>query len=175
MPHNPQEVEIEKTYLARAFPEGLMQAPSYKMIDVYVPEDSGHPQLRLRKKGDRHEITKKQPVGDDASHQIEQTIPLTEQEFASLSRASSRRIEKTRYVMTIDGHEAEIDVFECDLNGLVLIDFEFSSIEARDTFTPPACCLADVTHEKFIAGGLLAGRAYADIKPELDRFNYITL
>jgi len=29
-----------------------------------------------------------------------------------------------------------------------------------------------VTQEEFIAGGLLAGKTYNDIAPELERFNY---
>ena len=36
----------------------------------------------------------------------------------------------------------------------------------------PSMALADVTQEDFIAGGLLAGKKYSDIAPELDRFEY---
>lgn len=68
-----------------------------------------------------------------------------------------------------------MDVFNGALRGLVLIDFEFESEQARDAFAPPACCLADVTQEPFIAGGNLAGRSLADIAGDLARYSYMPL
>ena len=56
--------------------------------------------------------------------------------------------------------------------GLVLIDFEFDSIDEKSNFRMPSMALADVTQEDFIAGGLLAGKKYSDIAPELNRFEY---
>lgn len=68
-----------------------------------------------------------------------------------------------------------MDVFTGELSGLVLIDFEFQSEEDKAAFTPPSCCLADVTQEDFIAGGQLAGKTYEDIRSDLARFNYSPL
>lgn len=53
--------------------------------------------------------------------------------------------------MQIDGSKAELDVFTGKLAGLVLIDFEFDSLDAKASFTPPDFILADVTQEDFIA------------------------
>ena len=39
----------------------------------------------------------------------------------------------------------------------------------------PDFCLADVTQEKFIAGGMICGKSYEDIEKELKRFNYVKL
>jgi CYTH domain-containing protein len=75
----------------------------------------------------------------------------------------------------INGHPAEVDIFVGQLEGLVVIDFEFDSEEAKSAFVAPGICLADVTQEMFIAGGKLAGKRYKDIKAELDRFNYSAL
>ena len=72
----------------------------------------------------------------------------------------------------IDGTLAEIDIFIEDLAGLVLIDFEFDTEAEKDNFTPPSVALADVTQEDFVAGGLLAGKTYRAIEPELARFCY---
>lgn len=74
--------------------------------------------------------------------------------------------------MVVDGKMAEIDVFVDKLKGLVLIDFEFDTADEKATFNTPKVALADVTQEDFIAGGLLAGKAYDDIVSELERFNY---
>lgn len=108
----------------------------------------------------------------DASEQIEQTIPLTKEEFIALSSCSKKRVAKDRYNVAIEGKMAEIDVFTDELKGLVLIDFEFSTENEKSTFKIPDIALADVTQEEFIAGGLLAGKTYNDIAPELEHFNY---
>ena len=97
---------------------------------------------------------------------------MTEEEFAALSRCSAKRVAKDRYRVVIDGILAEIDVFIEDLAGLVLIDFEFDTEDEKDNFIPPSIALADVTQENFIAGGLLAGKTYDTIAPELARFCY---
>jgi CYTH domain-containing protein len=81
-------------------------------------------------------------------------------------------VQKNRYKVTISGRPAEVDVFTGELNGLVVIDFEFDSPEEKAKFQPPTCCLADVTQEDFIAGGLLAGKSYQDIATDLERYNY---
>lgn len=174
---NNTEIELELTYLAARIPEELTGTEPIELLDIYIPADLNiHSKLRLRKKGDKHEITKKVPLQeDDASAQQEFTIPITEQEFDSLATASNKRIQKSRYRVTIEGHPAEVDIFMGDLQGLVLIDFEFSSPSEKAIFTPPACCLVDVTQEDFIAGGELAGKSYQFIAARLDKFGYKSL
>lgn len=72
----------------------------------------------------------------------------------------------------VEGKMAEIDVFVDELKGLVLMDFEFNTVEEKSAFKMPGVALVDVTQEDFIAGGLLAGKTYNDIVLELKRFNY---
>lgn len=169
-----QTLELELTYLAARLPEEVLEAKPKRLTDFYVPGDLAiHPRLRIRQKGDRYELTKKLPAaGDDASQHHEQTLPLTAEEFDTLSQATSRAVSKDRYEVTINGRAAEVDVFRGELKGLVLIDFEFASHEEMNSFTRPDVCGADVTQEDFIAGGLLAGRTYADISGDLDRLGY---
>lgn len=167
------EIELELTYLAKEIPAEVSGAAPVELMDIYVPEDAPRPYIRLRQKGKKYEITKKKPIdSSDFSRQTEQTIPLDEIEFNALSKSSSRKVVKDRYQVNIGGSPAEIDVFKDDLKGLVLIDFEFNNSEAKQSFQPPTCCLADVTQELFIAGGQLAGVKYSDIESDLNRFNY---
>lgn len=170
-------VEVELTFLAREIPKEILGATGKQLIDIYIPDTDGiHPRLRLRQKGDKYEITKKIPItDDDASVHEEVTIPLSLEEFEPLSLSSSKKIAKLRYNVVIGGYDAEVDVFQDELAGLVVIDFEFASDDEKLRFETPRICLADVTQENFIAGGLLAGKNYNDIKPELDRFNYVRL
>ena len=166
------EVELELTYLVKTLPD-LTKAPSKLVVDVYFPLGSTHACLRLRQNGDQYEMTKKIPVDNaDASHQHEHTIKLTQPEFAALAAAPGKRVVKRRYFYDYNGRVAEIDVFQEDLKGLVLADFEFETREEQVAFKMPDFCLADVTQDEAVAGGFLAGKKYADIAPQLDAYGY---
>ncbi|HSX17860.1 MAG TPA: hypothetical protein VLE51_00695 [Candidatus Saccharimonadales bacterium] len=167
------ELELELTFLAKYLPKEIDGIEPTMLKDIYVPESAPHPNLRIRQNGNSFEITRKQPVSEgDASAQTEQTITLDKAEFDDLSKSSNKSVAKKRYQVKIDGRPAEVDVFQEKLTGLVLIDFEFGSAAEKTAFEAPDCCLADVTQEEFIAGGILSGKSYSDIKDELLRFNY---
>ncbi len=165
--------EFELTYLVKEVPAGVFASPNKEILDIYIPATADHAILRIRKSGDKYEITKKVPAhGTDSSHQIENTIPLTEDEFGDLAQLSGKRVRKLRYYYNEAGTEYEIDVFQDRLTSLVLADVEFSSNEDKAKFVPPTWVLADVTQEKFVAGGMLCGKSYTDIESELASYNY---
>jgi CYTH domain-containing protein len=165
--------EIEKTYLVKYLPNDLESYESREIYDIYLPKENPHPALRIRKNGDQYEITKKtKPNPNDSSHRIEETIKLTEHEFRSFEKLEGKRVRKKRYRYPYNGHIAEIDIFLDKLSGLVLADIEFDSHETKDNQKMPEFCLADMTHEHVVAGGLLAGRSYDDIEPELKKYGY---
>lgn len=168
------QLELEFTFLAKQIPTEIYRSSPIKIVDNYIPESGvAHPNIRIRQNGDKFEITKKIPVDQkDSSRQHEYTIPLSKKEFDCLSKAGNRSVVKDRYQVKIDGYPAEVDVFRDKLEGLVLIDFEFASVSDLAAFKQPDICLADVTQDEFIAGGMLAGKSYADIKPELEARNY---
>src|SRR3989338_5295798 len=149
-------IELEKTYLAKYLPD-LKKCKSKEIIDIYLPKSAKHPVLRIRKNGDKFEMTKKQPIGEDKTIQEEQTIILTKEEFQELSSLEGKRIHKIRFYFPYNGRTAEIDVFQGDLKGLVLVDFEFESEQEKQAFEKPDFCLVEVTQEEFIAGGMLCG------------------
>jgi len=166
-------IELEKTYLAKELPKGLKNCEFKEIIDIYIPKSSEHPKLRIRKKGNKFEATKKKPVSDgDASRLEEQTIILTEDEFSAFQKLDGKKVRKLRYYYNCNGRTAEISVFQDALKGLVMIDFEFATIEEKDNFKMPDFCLADVTQEVFLAGGMICGKSYEDIENDLKRFGY---
>jgi adenylate cyclase len=182
-------IELERTFLAKYLPGDLQDCESKEIIDIYIPQDVKHPCLRLRKNGDRYEMTKKAPIKEgDATIQKEQTIILTRDEFESLSKVEGKRIYKIRYYYPSTGSTgslqagsgqvpykdliAEFDVFQEDLDGLVLVDFEFKGEKEKDDFRKPDFCLADVSQEQFIAGGMLCGKEYTQIEGKLKGFGY---
>jgi CYTH domain-containing protein len=166
-------IERELTFLAKHLPKGLAECESKEIIDIYLPKESKHPTLRIRKNGDKYEMTKKEPLDEnDVSIQTEHTIPLTKEEFENLSTIDGKRTRKLRYYYEHDGRIAEIDVFEEALKGLVVIDFEFETSEEKDAFEMPGFCLTNITQEEFIAGGMVCGKCYEDLEKDLEKFNY---
>lgn len=167
------ELEREKTYLLKSLPEGLADCLSEIISDAYVPTSAEHPVLRLRRRGDRYELTKKEPVsGTDSSRQNEHTIKLSLEEAAAFEAVQAKRFTKRRYYCTIDGYAAELDLYMDDLAGLAVVDFEFDNDDTMEKFKMPDICLADVTQEKAFAGGILAGKKYADIEEVLQKYDY---
>ena len=166
------ELELERTFLAKELPKEIEGADFVEIVDIYIPDRPEHSHLRLRKMGDKCLITKKAPIANDASEMMEHTIELDNAEYEALASCSKKRVVKKRYYVKIDGFDAEVDVFEEDLQGLVLVDFEFSDADEKNKFVTPKSLLADVTPEEFIAGGVLAGKNYDDIAGDLDRYGY---
>jgi len=165
-------IELERTFLAREVPKGLKECKYKEIIDIYIPK-TGHPSLRVRKNGNKFEITKKVPIKDnDASQYDEQNIIITETEFNELNKLDGKKVRKIRYYYLFNGRTAEVDVFKDLLEGLILIDFEFNSAEEKDSFEIPDFCLAEVTQEEFIAGGMISGKSYKDIEKQLEKYGY---
>ncbi|MFP4111616.1 MAG: hypothetical protein ACLFUO_01315 [Candidatus Woesearchaeota archaeon] len=63
-------------------------------------------------------------------------------------------------------------MFLDDLKGLVWVDFEFETEEEKDNFKMPDFCLADVSQEEFIAGGMICGNKYENIESNLKKWGY---
>lgn len=170
------EIELEYTYLARKIPANLKDYPSKLIADVFYPTDARHPILRVRQNGDKYQVTKKMIAeGTDASRMIEETIHLTAEEYKGLTAGHGKRFTKRRYQYPYQGHTAEIDVYQNELKGLVVIDFEFTNRQDQQAFTMPDFCLADITQEEQFAADMLAGKSYADIAPALQTLGYKAL
>lgn len=168
-----EETEIELTYLARRLPPGLDACSRKEILDIYIPKSGAHPTIRIRRSGNSFMITKKiQAHHADATVHTEHTILLSETEYAELASLEGKRLCKTRYEYPYDGRRAEVDVFHDALEGLVMIDFEFASTGEKEGFIMPDFCLADVTNELILAGGMLCGKKYDDIKEVLAGYRY---
>jgi len=167
------EIELERTFLAKFIPKGLEKCECREILDIYIPENSAHPTLRIRKRGEVFEITKKEMInGNDSSEQSEHTISLTKDEFDELAKIQGKRLHKNRFLYPYENRIAEIDIYLDDLAGLIVVDFEFNSRKEMESFEMPDFCLVEVTQDQAIAGGMLAGKSYADFEKNLERYNY---
>ncbi|MCA9328151.1 hypothetical protein KC959_00105 [Candidatus Saccharibacteria bacterium] len=168
-----KETEIELTFLAAELPKEIKASAPLCIVDTYIPEKHDFSPLRIRKRGNVHELTRKMPIKkDDYSAHEEITIPLEEDVYIDMLRLSKKSVTKDRYVVKIDDYYAHVDVFKERLQGLVLIEFEFKSKEEIDGFEVPNSCLVDVTQDRTILGGQIAGKSYEDIEPWLKSKGY---
>jgi CYTH domain-containing protein len=166
-------IELERTFLAKYIPKDLAGCKSKEIFDIYIPKNKEHPTIRMRKNGEKFEMTKKEPVhGTDSSHQEEQTIILTEEEFKEISKIGGKELRKRRYYYPYKDKFAEVDVFQDLLSGLVVVDFEFETMEEKDAFIAPDFCSKEVTQEKFTAGGMISGKSFSEIENYLKKFGY---
>ena len=174
------EIEREFTFLINELPADLNKFPSKIIEDNYIPAGVEHPIMRIRRSGDQLMITKKHPVdsvGDDHSgdstRQIENTIPLSRDEYNFLNQLSGKRFKKRRFAYKINGYDTELDVYLDKLSGLATIDFEFVSDKEMAKFVKPDFVGADISQEIITAGGMLAGKSFNDIaSPLLRKYDY---
>ena len=165
-------MEIERKYLLKYVPADIRKCPHKEVLDIYIPKDHPHSPLRLRKNGDKYEMTKKFVDETDKSIRTEQTINLTKEEFEVLRKIDGKISHKIRYYYDHDNNVFEIDVYLGPLQGLILADVEFKNVADKDSIIMPDFCLADVTQDSFSPGGMLCGKSYEDIRPDVERYGY---
>jgi adenylate cyclase len=171
------EAEKEVKYLLKTVPEGLEKCKSKKLVDIYIPRKEGHAAIRIRQQGDSFFITKKTPeIVDGVKVLNEETINIIGEDFNVFrSMKDAKILDKTRYYYPLGDNVVEIDVFSGKLNGLVLAEVEFSSIDALKAFEKPGFFLIDVTNQDFLAGGVLYKSSYAEIENRLKCLGYSAL
>lgn len=147
-------MEIERKYLLKKLPENLNTYTSKKLVQGYL---STEPVVRVRQEGDDFYLTYKSKgllVREEAN------LPLNKESFEHLvKKADGIVIEKTRYFIPLigsatsapgtkpkcddsghfihSGSLAELDVFHGELDGLLLVEVEFDSIEQANEFVAP--------------------------------------
>lgn len=152
--------EIERKFLLDGRPEQLRGGDGERIEQGYVAV-AGEVEVRLRKAGDRRLLGAKLGHGE---LRWEVEIPLGINQFDALwPLTESRRLRKTRHRVPLgDGLEAEVDVFEGDLAGLVTAEVEFGSERQSRDFRPPAWLGREVTGDHRYANQSLA-REGADL------------
>ena len=127
-------MEIERKFLVTEPPD-LDGADSDEIEQGYLAMGADG-EVRLRRRGEQLVLTAKRGSGlarDEAEVELERDAfeelwPLTE----------GRRLHKRRHVLSHGDLEFEVDVYEGDLEGLVVAEIEFPSEEAAREFDPPA-------------------------------------
>jgi len=106
-------------------------------------------EVRLRRKGEQTLLTVKRGAGlsrgeaevEISPEQFEVLWPLTE----------GRRLRKRRHLLPEDGLEIEVDIYEGELDGLIVAEVEFDSEDQARSFKPPPWLGDEVTgDERFL-------------------------
>ena len=112
-------------------------------------------EVRLRKLEGQRLLTAKLGHGES---RVEVEIALGMNQFDALwPLTESRRLQKVRYLVPLgNGLEAEVDVYEGDLAGLVTAEVEFGFERQSRDFQPPPWLGKEVTGEREYANQSLA-------------------
>lgn len=137
-------MEIERKYLIRRLPENLSQYQCKKIAQGYI---CTNPVVRIRKSDDEYYLTYKDK---GLMAREEYNLPLTQEGYEHmLPKIDGRLIEKSRYLIPLEGKlTAELDIFEGDLAPLIIVEVEFDSLDAANSFIPPEWFGEDVTESR---------------------------
>lgn len=145
-------MEIERKFLINEYlmPD-LNKLACKKLIQGYL---SVNPVVRVRQEDDDYFLTYK---GQGLMVREEHNLPLNKSSFNHLlEKCDGKIIKKTRYFYELDSSFdklcgdnliAEIDVFEADYKGLILLEIEFKTIEQANSFIMPDWFVEDVTNQ----------------------------
>lgn len=147
-------MEVERKFLVPEPPD-LDGTKSDEIVQGYLAVGSDG-EVRLRRKGEGLVLTAKRGSGiarDEAEIQLdtvefELLWPLTE----------GRRLRKRRHLIPHGDREIELDVYEGDLEGLLVAEIEFRSEDDARAFEPPAWIGEEVTGDERYLNETLATR-----------------
>jgi adenylate cyclase len=140
-------VEIERKFLVVEVPADLGDHPARPVRQGYLAVESGGGEVRVRQIGDATVLTVKRGGGRT---RVEEEIAIPPEAFERLwALTEGRRVEKVRHLAPAgDGLVLEVDVYEGDLDGLVVAEVEFPSEAAAEAWTPPPWLGAEVTADE---------------------------
>lgn len=145
-------MEIEKKYLIDTLPD-LTLAKEVKSIEQgYIAVS---PVIRIRKANDQYYLTCK---GKGLMAREEFEILISQEEYSHLkTKLDTIPIIKKRYLIPLDAYTIELDIFQGHLEGLILAEVEFPSIEAAELFVPPIWFGKEVTMDYRFQNNQLSG------------------
>ena len=134
-------MEVERKFRLRELPD-LSGADADPIEQGYLAVGADG-EVRLRRKGERTLLTVKRGTGlsrgeaevEVSPEQFEALWPLTE----------GRRLTKMRYLIHRDDVRIELDVYDGELQGLMIAEVEFPDERTADDFQPPEWFGEEVT------------------------------
>lgn len=129
-------------------------------LRILTDSDSSRRLIKLTKKFE----------SDSPYFQMISTIILSSAEYRIFDALEGKRLKKVRYYHNYRGQIFSIDVFENELNGLVLCETECADLEDLMSVEPPAYINCEVTEDDFFKGGNLCRATRIDLADKLSAF-----
>jgi adenylate cyclase len=147
--------EVERKFLIGEAPDWLVDHPAKELHQGYLAlgDDS---EVRLRAADGERLLTVKRGHGEVRR---EEEIELDDRQFDALwPLTDSLRVAKRRHRIPLETTDltAEVDVFAGDLEGLVVVEVEFPTLEQSRAFDPPSWFGREVTGDERYATATLA-------------------
>ena len=129
-------------------------------LRILTDSDSSRQLIKLTKKFE----------SDSPYFQQITTIILSPSEYQIFDALEGSRLKKIRYYHHFQGRVFSIDVFENELDRLILCETETDGIEDLMSAEPPAYVSREVTEDVFFTGGNLCRMTNADLSHKLSAF-----
>lgn len=170
--HKYARIEWERRFLLAGFPSEAKITRVRRIVDRYITGTN----LRLRElvESENETVFKlTQKVAEEsggARQGLITSMYFSRDEFRVLAKLPARELTKTRYSVPPFG----IDVFEGELNGLVLAEAEFDSAEEASALCVPAFAIREVTDDPRFTGGSLVAATQEQLWTWLQQFGIAT-
>ncbi|MEW6143929.1 MAG: CYTH domain-containing protein [Thermodesulfobacteriota bacterium] len=137
--------EIERKFLVKEMPKGIESCPASGISQGYLAVSGDGTEIRIRKIGDRYYETVKSGRG---LKREEVEVELSREAFETLWPCTEgSRVEKTRCEIPCGEHVIELDVYSGALDGLLVAEVEFKSVEESARFVPPEWLGREITDD----------------------------
>ncbi|MEK7451018.1 MAG: class IV adenylate cyclase [Patescibacteria group bacterium] len=142
--------EIERKFTVATLPDALLSFPHFTITQSYLGNG-----VRLRKiNEDEYFLTEKVGTGLDRP---EKETPITQKQYQQkLLEANGGTIIKERYIIEHNGRKIDLDVYGGALEGLIIAEIEFDSVEESKSYFPPGWFGGEVTGQEAYANENLA-------------------
>ncbi|PJA97109.1 MAG: adenylate cyclase [Ignavibacteriales bacterium CG_4_9_14_3_um_filter_34_10] len=135
--------EIEKKFLVKELPIDINKFQNKEITQGYISEPSADITIRIRKYGDKYFKTLKKKGFES---RLENEVEISRNSFeAEWYLTEGKRIRKFRYLIPYKNRTIELDIFKDQLDGLIIAEVEFNSLEDSKNFIPPAWFGIEVT------------------------------
>jgi adenylate cyclase len=146
--------EIERKFIIRSIPFPLDKYPVEDIRQGYLVTSGDGNEVRVRQRGDHYVLTVKKGSG---LKRQETEIAVSQAQFEELYQATvDERVEKKRYIIQDEDRIIELDIFEGKLEGLMVAEVEFKSVDDSKTYRAPAWFGREVTEDERFANRNLA-------------------
>ena len=134
-------MEIERKFLIKKLPD----LTKYDYVDIEQGYLSTDPVVRIRKKSDKYILTYK-GGGMMAREEIEAALSAEAYEHLA-SKIDGHLITKRRYLIPYGEYLIELDIFSGHMDGLIMAEVEFPTVEEANSFVIPDWFGDDVTYD----------------------------